>query len=102
MTTAPPKTPQNNAALKRNKPLHAPEPRPPRSLPSSEDTDLNHAELTPGASERPYTIKGSVSSKTSTSSGVRIVKNVRNIRDLLGEEGYYFEDEESYNKYLEL
>ena len=77
-------------------------PHPPRSPPSSEDTDINHIELTPGASERPHITKGSVSSKTSTSSGARIAKNVRNIRDSLGEEGYYFEDEESYNKYPEL
>lgn len=98
----PPKTPQNNVASKRNKPLHAPVPHPPRSPPSSEDTDINHIELTPGVSEHPHITKGSVSSKTSTSSGVRIAKNVRNIRDSLGEEGYYFEDEESYNKYPEL
>ena len=99
---APPKTPQNNLASKRNKPLQASVPHPPRSPPSSEDTDCSHVEPTPSASERPRTIKSSVSSKTSTSSGIRIAKNVRNIRDSLGEEGYHFEDEKSYEKYPDL
>jgi hypothetical protein len=99
---APPKTPQNNATSKRTKPLYAPVPLPPSSPPSSEDTDLNHIEHTPSALGRAHTTKGSVSSKTSTSSGVRIAKNVRNIRDSLGEEGYYFKDEDNYNKYPEL
>ena len=98
---APPKTPQN-VASKRKKPLHTPVHRPPESPPSSEDTDLNHVELTPCASQYPPTAKGSVSTKASTSSSVKIARNVRNIRDSLGEEGFYFEDEESYGKYPEL
>ena len=102
MPMAPPNTPKNNVALKRTKPLHTPVHRPPESPPSSEDTDLNHVELTPCASQHSHTAKGSVSTKTSTSSSVKIAKNVQNIRDSLGEEGFYFEDEESYEKYPKL
>lgn len=40
--------------------------------------------------------------KTTTSSGPKLVNNVRNVRESLGEEGFYFEDEESYNKYPEI
>ena len=99
---APPKTPQNNVASKRTKPLHTPVHRPLESPPSSEDIDLNYVELTPCASQHSYTAKGSVATKTLTSSSVKIAKNVRNIRDSLGEEGFYFEDEESYEQYPEL
>ena len=102
MPMVPPKTPKNNVGSKRTKPLHTPVNRPPESPPSSEDTNLNHVELTPCASQHSYAAKGSVSTKTSTSSSIRIAKNVRNIRDSLGEEGFYFEDEESYEKYPEL
>ena len=102
MPRAPPKTPKNNVASKRTKPLHTPVHHPPESPSSSEDTGPNHVEFTPCASQHSYAAKGSVSTKTSTSSSVKIAKNVRNIRDSLGEEGFYFEDEESYEKYPEL
>ena len=102
MPMAPPMTPKINVALGRTKPLHTPVQRPLESPPSSEGPDLNYPELTPCASQHSHNAKGSVSTKTSTSSSVKIVKNVRNIRDSLGEEGFYFDDEESYEKYPEL
>lgn len=98
------KTPQNSASKKRIKPTFTPVLRPPQSPPSSEDTDANDVEHVPRntISDRAPTVKDTSSIKTTSSSGPKVAKNVRNVRDSLGEEGFYFEDDDSYDRYPEL
>ena len=98
-TTEPPKTPKNPEGNSRR---HAQIPPfiPTQSPPSSEP--IFHA----GSSHRAPTTADDFASispaKTSSSSGPKLANNVRNVRESLGDEGFYFENEEKYNEYPEI